>query len=134
VQVPAAPAAPAVEPRTYDSVLAETEEPITSSINLINAPLSSEVTISSASQVEPELPATQPAASLVAATTSPIAPSTPPLGQAKFSAQPVSPTDIFHEMAVDLNVKKPRAGIIFAVILVVLAGLGAAAYTLGIFK
>jgi hypothetical protein len=77
---------PAPEPRVYDEVLAETEEPITSSINTV------------------------------------------------VPSAPVQPTDIFHSMAVDLNARKPRVGLILAIILPVLVALGAAAYMLGIFK
>jgi hypothetical protein len=76
--------------RAYDEVLAETEEPITASINAIAAP--------------------------------PIA------------AAPVAPTDIFHSMAVDLNARKPRVGLILGIILGVLAIAGGSAYMLGIFK
>ena len=104
------PLAQEVESRPFDSVIAEAEEPITSSISLANSPLN-------------------PPAS-----TSAVPPVAPPVAQARAVAQPVAPTDIFHEMAVDLNARKPRAGIIIAVILLVLAGLGAAAYMLVIFK
>jgi hypothetical protein len=76
--------------RAYDEVLAETEEPITASINAIAEP-----------QIE---------------------------------AAPVAPTDIFHSMAVDLNARKPRVGLILGIILGVLAVAGGAAYMLGIFK
>jgi hypothetical protein len=107
------PAPSPVEPRSYDSVLAETEEPITSSINLTSAP-------------------SYPSAPVSAEASAALTP--PPVVQPKISAEPVAPTDIFHEMAVDLNAKKPRFGIILAVILVVLVGLGVAAYMLGIFK
>jgi hypothetical protein len=85
--------------RAYDEVLAETEEPITASINAIAAP---------------------PMAA------APVAPS--------IAAATVAPTDIFHSMAVDLNARKPRVGIILGIILGVLAVAGGAAYMLGIFK
>ena len=85
--------------RAYDEVLAETEEPITASINAIAAP---------------------PIAA---------APAAPPI-----AAAPVAPTDIFHSMAVDLNARKPRVGLILGIILGVLAVAGGAAYMLGIFK
>ncbi len=99
--------------REYDEVLAETEEPITSSINAVSTP----------TQIEPEPNEVQPTApSPVSAAPSP------------FVAAPVAPTDIFHSMAVDVNSRKPRIGIILTVIVVVLAALGAAAYMLGIFK
>ncbi len=90
-----------VTPRSYDEVLAETEEPITSSI---------------AAVVEPTL-------------APPVVPQPKPS-----NSEPVAATDIFHSMAVDVNARKPRMGIVFAVILVVLGGAGAAAYMLGIFK
>lgn len=90
-----------VTPRSYDEVLAETEEPITSSI---------------AAVVEPTL------APQVAAQPRPL------------TTEPVAATDIFHSMAVDVNARKPRLGIVVAVILLVLGGAGAAAYMLGIFK
>jgi hypothetical protein len=85
--------------RAYDEVLAETEEPITASINAIAAP---------------------PMAA------APVAPS--------IAVAPVAPTDIFHSMAVDLNARKPRVGLILGIILGVLAVAGGAAYMLGIFK
>ena len=85
--------------RAYDEVLAETEEPITASINAI---------------AEPQIEA---------------APVAPPI-----AAAPVAPTDIFHSMAVDLNARKPRVGLILGIILGVLALAGGAAYMLGIFK
>jgi hypothetical protein len=85
--------------RVYDEVLAETEEPITASINAIAAP-----PISAA----------------------PVA--------APIAVAPVAPTDIFHSMAVDLNARKPRVGLILGIILGVLVVAGGAAYMLGIFK
>ena len=85
--------------RAYDEVLAETEEPITASINAIAAPPISAVPVA------------------------------PPI-----AAAPVAPTDIFHSMAVDLNARKPRVGLILGIILGVLAVAGGAAYMLGIFK
>ncbi|MFM6939262.1 MAG: hypothetical protein ACKOUD_01355 [Rhodoluna sp.] len=81
--------------RAYDEVLAETEEPITASINAVIAP----------------------APVLVAA-----------------PAAPVAPTDIFHNMAIDSKSRTPWPGIIIGSIVLVLAGLAAAAYMLGIFK
>jgi hypothetical protein len=85
--------------RAYDEVLAETEEPITASINAISAPPMAEA---------------------------PVSPS--------IAVAPVAPTDIFHSMAVDLNARKPRVGLILGIILGVLAVAGGAAYMLGIFK
>ena len=94
--------------RAYDEVLAETEEPITASINAIAQPPIS------------------------------VAPVTPPIAAAPvapaLAAAPVAPTDIFHSMAVDLNARKPRVGLILGIILGVLAVAGGAAYMLGIFK
>jgi hypothetical protein len=89
------------EQRAYDEVMAETEEPITSSISAVVAP--------AAQLANPALVA-KPAPDLVAA------------------------TDIFHSMAVDPNARKPKIGIVIAVILALLGGAGAAAYMLGIFK
>ena len=94
--------------RAYDEVLAETEEPITASINAIAAPPI----------------AVAPFAPPIAA--APVAPA--------LAAAPVAPTDIFHSMAVDLNARKPRVGLILGIILGVLAVAGGAAYMLGIFK
>lgn len=88
-------------PRSYDEVLAETEEPITSSI---------------AAVAEPTL--APPVVALPKPSTS----------------EPVAATDIFHSMAVDVNARKPRLGVVVAVILLVLGGAGASAYMLGIFK
>ena len=94
--------------RAYDEVLAETEEPITASINAIAQPPIS------------------------------VAPVTPPIAAAPvapaLAAAPVAATDIFHSMAVDLNARKPRVGLILGTILGVLAVAGGAAYMLGIFK
>lgn len=100
-----------VETRGYDEVLAETEEPITSSIS----------PIVSAAPVSDPAPVSTPTAA-----------GGPPLAHA--SSAPVAATDIFHNMAVDPNARKPRAGIVIAVILLVLGGAGAGAYMLGIFK
>lgn len=118
----AVPAQPETTSRAYDEVLAETEEPITSSINTVapvapTEPVTPEASVSSAPVV------TSPPVTNLAV------PSTQ-----KPAAQRIQATDIFHEMAVDLNARKPRWGIILGVILVVLAGLGVAAYMLGIFK
>lgn len=120
----AVPAQPESASRAYDEVLAETEEPITSSINTV-APLAP------ATPVAPEasVPMT-PEVSSPAVTESNLATASAP----KLAAQPIQATDIFHEMAVDLSARKPRLGIILGVILAVLAGLGVAAYMLGIFK
>jgi hypothetical protein len=96
--------------RAYDEVLAETEEPITASINAIAAP---------------EVAEPSPVATTVSAAP-PVSPS--------LAATPVAPTDIFHSMAVDLNARKPRVGLILGIILGVLAAAAAAAYMLGIFK
>ena len=99
------PMAPVVETRGYDEILAETEEPITSSISAVVQP-----TISR-----------------------PVAP--PVVASPKSSmTEPVAATDIFHSMAVDPNVRKPRIGVVLVVILLVLGGAAAAAYMLGIFK
>ena len=119
----AVPAQPETASRVYDEVLAETEEPITSSINTL-AP------------VAPAMPATPMASAtpLPPVVTSPPVTNLASASMPKPAAQPIQATDIFHEMAVDLNARKPRWGIILGVILVVLAGLGVAAYMLGIFK
>lgn len=102
-----------VETRGYDEILAETEEPITSSISVVVQPTMS-----------------QPAAPPVS---QPVAP--PVVASAKSSmAEPVAATDIFHSMAVDPNARKPRIGVVLVVILLVLGGAAAAAYMLGIFK
>ena len=99
------PMAPVVETRGYDEILAETEEPITSSISAVVQPTISQ----------------------------PVAP--PVVASAKSSmAEPVAATDIFHSMAVDPNARKPRIGVVLVVILLVLGGAAAAAYMLGIFK
>jgi hypothetical protein len=84
------------EQRAYDEVLAETEEPITSSISAV---------VTSVPSAAPQV--------------API---------------PVAATDIFHSMAVDPNARKPKVGIVILVILALLAGVGASAYMLGIFK
>ena len=91
--------------RAYDEVLAETEEPITASINAISAPV---VSVSSVSAAPIEAP--------------------------KVAVAPLAPTDIFHSMAVDLNSRKPRVGLVLGIIVAVLVALGGAAYMLGIFK
>ena len=119
----AVPAQPETVSRAYDEVLAETEEPITSSINTV-AP------------VAPAMPATPMASAtpLPPVVTSPPVTNLASASMPKPAVQPIQATDIFHEMAVDLNARKPRWGIILGVILVGLAGLGVAAYMLGIFK
>jgi len=108
---------PEVSPanRSYDEVMAETEEPITASINLVAPPIVNSIRVG-ADRVEDSLE------QMATARSSALTPA------------PVAGTDIFHNMAVDLNSRKPRVGLIIAVILVVLAGAGAAAYMLGIFK
>lgn len=90
VPIAATDESPEVE-RVYDEVIAETEEPITSSIRTVSS--------------EPS--------------------------PAKVD---VTPTDIFHSMAIDPNARKPRTALVVGLIVVVLAGLGVAAYMLGIFK
>ena len=99
--------------RVYDEVMAETEEPITSSISAVVAPAAPVANSVPVSSVEP-------AAKVAPATT--------------VTPAPVAATDIFHSMAVDPNARKPKIGIVIAVILVLLGGAGAAAYMLGIFK
>ena len=99
--------------RAYDEVMAETEEPITSSISAVVAPAAPVANSVPVSSVEP-------AAKVAPATT--------------VTPAPVAATDIFHSMAVDPNARKPKIGIVIAVILVLLGGAGAAAYMLGIFK
>jgi hypothetical protein len=99
------PIVPVVETRGYDEILAETEEPITSSISAVVKPTMSQ----------------------------PLAP--PVVNSPKSSmTDPVAATDIFHSMAVDPNSRKSRFGLVLVVILLVLGGAGAAAYMLGIFK
>ena len=93
------------ETRGYDEILAETEEPITSSISAVVQPTMS-----------------QPAAPPVVAS------------PRSSMAEPIAATDIFHSMAVDPNARKPRIGVVLVVILLVLGGAAAAAYMLGIFK
>ena len=95
--------------RTYDEVLAETEEPITSSIEAVSPP---PIAVDQASEAP------------VQATQAPV----------QATQAPVQATDIFHSMAVDPNARSPRAGIVIFSILVVLAAAGVAAYMLGIFK
>lgn len=99
--------------RAYDEVMAETEEPITSSISAVVAPAAPVANSVPVSSVEP-------ATKVAPATT--------------VTPAPVAATDIFHSMAVDPNARKPKIGIVIAVILVLLGGAGAAAYMLGIFK
>jgi hypothetical protein len=117
---------PVAEKREYDEVLAETEEPITSSINAVGvAPIGNAEPVVSAPLVSaPTAPAPISATPVAAA----------PIAAAPIAAAPVAPTDIFHSMAVDLNSRKPRVGVILSIIIVVLAALGTAAYMLGIFK
>jgi hypothetical protein len=97
--------APIAEARAYDEVLAETEEPITSSISAVYEPVAPVVSVAQPVRTAPNVP-----------------------------HAPVPPTDIFHSMAVDINARRPKVGLIIGIILVVLAALGAAAYMLGIFK
>ena len=96
--------------RSYDEVIAETEEPITSSIAAVVAP--------APSYQEPQAPAPQDQLQKVEPIKSGL----------------VEATDIFHKMAVNPASRKPKAGIILGVVLLVLGGAGAAAYMLGIFK
>jgi hypothetical protein len=112
-QIPTPEVSPAN--RTYDEVMAETEEPITASINLVAPPIVNPIRVG-ADRVEDSVEQVATARSFAV------------------TPAPVAGTDIFHNMAVDLNSRKPRVGLIIAVILVVLAGAGAAAYMLGIFK
>lgn len=116
--VPVTPTAAAGEtvaqPRGYDEVLAETEEPITSSISAVVQPV-----------VQPFDESPEPQVASAPAVAMPVVAA--PL-------EPVASTDIFHSMAVDPNARKPKVGIVIAVILVVLGSAGAAAYMLGIFK
>jgi hypothetical protein len=112
-QIPTPEVSPAI--RSYDEVMAETEEPITASINLVTPPIVNSIRVG-VDRVEDSVE------QVATARSSAVAPA------------PVAGTDIFHNMAVDLNSRKPRVGLIIAVILVVLAGAGAAAYMLGIFK
>ena len=130
VPVAAQPENPASEARVYDEVLAETEEPITSSIAAIDAP--------APTAAPAPTPDTSPAAAPTPVTVEAVAPDvdaqTVSASQRNIEPPPVPATDIFHSMAVDPNARKPKTGIIVAVILVVLAGAGAAAYMLGIFK
>jgi hypothetical protein len=88
-----------LEQRSYDEVLAETEEPITATISAVIQPTSAQV-----------------AAPVQAANA------------------PIAATDIFHNMAVDPNARKPKTGLFIALILVLLGAAGTAAYMLGIFK
>ena len=107
------PMVPVVETRGYDEILAETEEPITSSISAVVQPTMSQPAAP---------PVSQPAAAHVVH-----APKTS-------ITEPVAATDIFHSMAVDPNARKPRIGMVLVVILLVLGGAATAAYMLGIFK
>jgi hypothetical protein len=106
VPVAAEAAETASEQRVYDEVLAETEEPITSSISAVVAS--------------------------VPVTPTPVTPT--PLTPAQVATAPVAATDIFHNMAVDPKARKPKVGIVIALILALLGGVGASAYMLGIFK
>ena len=114
------PMAPVVETRGYDEILAETEEPITSSISAVVQPTMSQPSAQPAAQPAAQ-PVSQPVAPVVASPKSSM-------------AEPVAATDIFHSMAVDPNARKPRIGVVLVVILLVLGGAAAAAYMLGIFK
>ena len=104
------PAVSIVLPRSYDEVLAETEEPITASISAV---------------VQPTVLAPEPEK---------VAPPAPAVVSKPVQAEPVAATDIFHSMALDTKARKPPLGIVFVVILAVLGGAGASAYMLGIFK
>ena len=115
------PIVPVVETRGYDEILAETEEPITSSISAVVQPTMSQPAAPPVSQPAAP-PVSQPAAAHVVH-----APKTS-------ITEPVAATDIFHSMAVDPNARKPRIGVVLVVILLVLGGAAAAAYMLGIFK
>ena len=108
--VPVAPTTDEVEgsSRTYDEVIAESEEPITSSIAAVVAPAYQEP-----QKAEPQAL---------------------PQKIEQIKSGPVEPTDIFHNMAVNPASRKPKVAIILGVVLLVLRGAGAAAYTLGIFK
>jgi hypothetical protein len=112
--VPVTPTTDAVEgtSRTYDEVIAETEEPITSSIAAVVAPAYQEP-----QKAEPQ-----------------VQPQAQPQKVEPLKSGPVEPTDFFHNMAVNPASRKPKAGIILGVVLLVLGGAGAAAYMLGIFK
>jgi hypothetical protein len=114
VPVVAVPEKAISEQRVYDEVLAETEEPITSSISTVAS--TANVTPAPAA---PAAPAPAPAAPAAPAPAAPAA---------------VAATDIFHSMAVDPNARKPKGVIVIVVILALLGGAGAAAYMLGIFK
>jgi hypothetical protein len=108
--------------RAYDEVLAETEEPITSTIIVPAA-------------AAPTAPAAAPAAPAAAPAVTPIASAAPaPDASARIAPAPVDGPAIFHSMAVDVSARKPRIWFYLALIVVVLGGLGFAAYMLGIFK
>lgn len=130
VPVAAQPENPVSEARVYDEVLAETEEPITSSIAAIDAPAP---TSGSVPTSDPS-PAPTPAPVTVETVAPDADAQMLSASQRNIAPAPVAATDIFHSMAVDPNARKPKISIIVAVILVVLAGSGAAAYMLGIFK
>ena len=100
--------------RSYDEVIAETEEPITSSIAAVVAP--------APAYQEPQKAEPQ------------VQPQAQPQRVEPIKSGPVEATDIFHNMAVNPASRKPKAGIILGVVLLVLGGAGAAAYMLGIFK
>jgi hypothetical protein len=123
---PASTETPVGQTRTYDEVLAETEEPITSSISAV------------AQTAEGEAYAKPVVSNPMAApaSTSPVASESRPVASVpvSFATESVPATDIFHSMAVDLNSKRSRVGLIIGLIMVVLVGAGAAAYMLGIFK
>jgi len=123
---PASTEPPVGQTRTYDEVLAETEEPITSSISAVAQAAEGQA---HAKPVVSNPPTAPVSSTPVASESRPVA-SVP----VSFAAESVPATDIFHNMAVDLNSKRPRVGLIIGLIMVVLVGAGAAAYMLGIFK
>jgi hypothetical protein len=123
---PASTETPVGQTRTYDEVLAETEEPITSSISAVAQTAEGEAYTK---PVVSNPPAAPVSSTPVASESRPVA-SVP----ASFATESVPATDIFHNMAVDLNSKRPRVGLIIGLIMVVLVGASAAAYMLGIFK
>jgi len=90
-------------PKGFDEILAESEEPVTSSVNIVP---------------EPKIARTLDEA----------------IDPKQVSSSVIAATDIFHEMAVDLNTRRPRRLIWSLAIVLVLAAAAAGAYMLGIFK